>query len=357
MIVGHPGCGKTALMNSVARCLSQTGYVIRIIGSFNEIAPPKCQESKTLYLFDDAFGIFNYNVLFTGVLDHYKNIDMLLKYKHSKLLMTCRTSVYKKVERFNFSAVVEVVDISDMSMNAEEKSILLENLSHSNMPADVDWMYSESSHQCFPLLCVLYADFADLRNEKFDKLFRDPVGTFLHFLDYLQESKKLTYICLVWVVLHGRAQSPLIAQNDENSKELKTALMSCEKQEKENISVQNLITKFEHLIKEACWIQGNGNVCSFSHTFLFEMVAYHYGKCHQKVCLKRCNAMLLVQCFLLKLQMTMNAIFVDNETLTERLFAGIQNKEYLDVFTNECWESQNFCDTFREVLRNKSDLN
>lgn len=360
MIVGHPGCGKTALMNSVARCLSQTGYVTKNICRFSEIYPPMCQESKTLYVLDDAFGIFNYNVSFTGVLDHYKNIDVLLKYKHSKLLMTCRTSVYKKIETFNFSAVVEVIDLSDprLSMDHMEKSKFLKNLCHSNMPANDDWMNFESKHHCFPLLCVLYADFVHLREEKTVNLFCNPNETFLHFLDHLQESKTLTYICLVWVVLHGRAQCPLIAQN-EKSKELEMALMSCDKNVNETNLIKDLTKEFERLIRGSCWLQVNADVCSFRHTLVFEMVAYHYGKSHTKNLLDALPCNIIGEIFFVDNNTDEECIKelcipVDNDTLTERLLAGIENKEFLDVFTNDCWKCQNFCDAFRKSLQNKS---
>lgn len=358
LIVGEPGCGKTSLMHSVGHDLYHDDYIVIEISKFAEIEQDTDPESKKLYLWDNAFGIFNFDISFTDAMEHYQDIDLLLNDKYSKLIMTCRTSVYKKIEKFNFSFVVQKIDISDpsLSLNATQKRGLFRHVCSQNdieVVNELVELVGCCDNQAFPLMCALYADFVELQGENAKSFFQNPIQTFLGFLDNLQEESPLTYMCLACVVLESRISYPL----DESyfSEKLEMALKASKQQDKNS---KDFIAEFSRIVRETCWLQKRDNVCTFKHTYIYEIVAYHYGKDHID------NILLRLGCnFIAEKVSVVNGtnaelyIHVENEKLSERLFADIQDMEYLDVFTNPCWKAESFCTVFKRVMKSNTDSN
>lgn len=359
LIIGEPGCGKTALMQSVGFFLWQNDYILREISGFGEIKSDTTSESKILYLLDNAFGIFNFDVSFTDDLKHYKDINLLLNDKHSKLLMTCRRSVYNKMQRFNFCLAVQVIDISDHSLilNCEEKMGVFKHLVCNQRTFSVNDDLIEMTicctHHCFPLLCVLFGDFVELQGKAKD-LFQDPIKTFLSYLDYIQEERGSTYACLVWVVLHGSTQCRLCTEN--NCVKLKMALDSCNRRDTDDFSYM----KLQQMIKaQTCWFKNINDIYDFRHTLVFEMMAYHYGQRNEENVIASLasnfiNEKVFVRNEKDKESVQALCLYVENEMLVKRMFLDIQNLNYLDVFTNVCWRDEMFCDMFKRALQTKT---
>lgn len=75
LVIGEAGCGKSTTVRYVADSFiqRQTDYMIKKITTFSEIDPDPSQ--KTLYIFYDAFRVFNYDKSFTDVLEHYSDFE------------------------------------------------------------------------------------------------------------------------------------------------------------------------------------------------------------------------------------------------------------------------------------------
>lgn len=216
LIHGEAGCGKSALMNHVAWSLHQNDYDLKAITKFSEIDPEPCSETKTFYLFDDAFGIFNYDISFMDTVEHYSDIKILLRHKHSKLLMTSRSSVYMKIEKFNFSAVFYTIDLNSLAYNDDEKNGIFQRKCGMRLAEHVQ-KAMECNHKSFPLLCEIFSNFPEVQKSP-HFFFSKPDKTFLHFLDTLQNTNILTYSSLVFVVLNGQIRCPIQYKKNSNVK-------------------------------------------------------------------------------------------------------------------------------------------
>lgn len=361
LIHGEEGCGKSALMNHVARSLQQNDYVLKSISKFSEIDPDQSLESKTLYLFDDAFGIFNCDISFIDTLEHYSDVEVLLRHRHSKLLLTSRSSVYRKPEKFNFSVVFHVIDLNDpiLSLNDDEKKGIFQSICRKPPAEYLDKAGTCKDHS-FPLLCVLFSDFPELQ-ESPRNFFVHPNKAFLYFLDTLQNAELLTYYSLAFVVLNGRIRCPLDYANDNNVNEkLILVKQACPQH---NFSIEDLAEEIKKLVEDTRWFKKDDcDLYTFRHTFVYEIVAYHYGKNNIKDILACMGCSFIAEKVLLENEIneeypTQFTLLVDIEMLQERLLADIRDMENFDVFTNACWKNLSFCNTFQRTLLEFTKLN
>lgn len=363
LIHGEEGCGKSALMNHVARSLQQNDYVLKSISKFSEIDPDQSLESKTLYLFDDAFGIFNCDISFIDTLEHYSDVEVLLKHRHSKLLLTSRSSVYRKLEKFNFSVVFHVIDLNDpiLTLNDDEKKGIFQSICRKPSAEILD-KSGKFKHHSFPLLCVLFSDFPELQ-ESPHPFFVNPNKAFLYFLDTLQNTEQLTYYSLAFVVLNGRIRCPLDYANDSNVNEkLLLVKQACTQHCNEHFSFEDLADKIEKRVEDTRWFQKDDcDLYTFRHTFVYKIVACHYGKNNIKDILACMGCSFIAEKVLLEYEITEKyptqlALFVDIETLQGRLLSDIRDMKNCDAFTNACWKNMSFCNTFQRTLQGFTKL-
>lgn len=143
----------------------------------------------------------------------------------SKLIMTSRSSVYKKLENFHFSVVVSVIDLNyeSLTLSDHERKNIYEKICCPTLAEHLT-MAVKCKHASFPLLCKLFFDFPELQ-ESPNRLFKNPIDAFLHFLNYLKETSILTYSLLVCVALHGKIDSPLDSEKN-NPRNMELALQA-----------------------------------------------------------------------------------------------------------------------------------
>ncbi|XP_061176059.1 serine/threonine-protein phosphatase 6 regulatory ankyrin repeat subunit A-like [Saccostrea echinata] len=351
LIIGDSGCGKTATMKHVAFYLGKDDYVTREISTFKDIRLDLGVDSKVVFLLDNVFGLFGFDISFTYDLENYRDIKILLKSKHSKLIMTCRTLVYEKMQKFNFSHVAKIIDFSDisMSLNIPEKTGFLQHLCNRCQVADVDKLACCKS-QSFPLLCTLLSDFKELRVHSLE-FFENHKKIFLKYLDSLREERPVSYLFLIYCVLQGSCFYPF--DDPKNNPEKLTIVSdSCQEYCKEGFSIKDVGKECERLVQERLWFLRHGEDFIFKHNHVFEMLAFHYGKDHPNDLLKGmgCNYIAekcLINDGLENLYLEEKLCFsVKRESLKERIFADIRNMKYLEVFTNNCWEDKSFCEMF-----------
>lgn len=125
----------------------------------------------------------------------------------------------------------------------------------------------------------------------------------------------------------------------------------------EHFSFENLVEEIENLLKNTRWFQkGDCDMYSFRHTFVYEIVAYHFGKNNKNTLLASIGYNYIAEKVPLVNEMneecqTGLTLPVDIETLQERLLAVIRDTKNFDVFTNACWENLSFCNTFQRSLQ------
>lgn len=192
LIIGEPGCGKTAMMNEVANSLIADDYDIQEVFTFQDIK--SYPDKRNLYIFDNAFGIFGCDISFIDILDNFRDIKTLLRSKYNKLIITCRLTVYRKMQQFNFPSVMKVVNLSDPSISlcCQERNNLLQQFCsyHQLLLPDVK-LLAGCTNQSFPLLCTLLFEVDELRAHAAD-IFENPIASLLEFFDSLRQDRPLT---------------------------------------------------------------------------------------------------------------------------------------------------------------------
>lgn len=359
LIHGEAGCGKSALLNHVAWSLQQNDYDVKPITKFSEIDPDSSLKSKTLYLFDDAFGTFHFNISFIHTLDSYSDIRIMLRCKHSKLIMTSRSSVYRKLEKFNFSAIFYVIDLNDPALffnNCEKKGIF-ENKCGKPLGEHLEKAMN-CQHHSFPLLCAIFSNFPELQQLP-PHFFTNPEETFLNFLDTLQNNNFLTYYSLVFVVLNGQIKCPLVC--DKNSNVIKEMMLMI-KSRPQHCKIFFLYKDFagiiEKEIEETRWFKkDNYDTYTFRYMFFYEIVAYHFGK-NNVSSLLACmgDNFIAEKVLLIDKYSTGLTIPVEIEKLQDRLLADIRDLKNFNVFTNACWGNTLFCHVFQQTLKEFNEL-
>lgn len=359
LIIGEAGCGKSTTVKYVADSFiqRQNDYMITTVTNFSEIDPDPSK--KTLYIFYDAFGVFNCDKSFTDVLEHYRDIELLLKRKHSKLIMTSRSSVYKKLENFHFSVVVCVIDLDNESLTLldQERKNIYETICCPTLAEHLTKAV-KCKHASFPLLCKLFFDFPELQKSP-NRLFENPINAFLHFLKFLKDTNIIAYRLLVCVAMHGKIDCPL--DSEKNSpRYLELALQAFQQDSSITMTKEKIVEKFKEFVKEKRWFKQlkESNFYSFRHKFLHEIVAYHYGQNHVDGLLEVMGSNFISEKIRLDERMDINSdelfLSVDVSKLENRLFHDIRYYfNYLHVFTNNCWKNKSFCNAFRSELQRK----
>lgn len=359
LVIGEAGCGKSTTVRYVADSFiqRQNDYMIKIVTTFNEIDPDPSQ--KTFYIFYDAFGVFNCDKSFTDVLEHYSDIELLLKREQSKLIMTSRSSVYKKLENFHFSVVVCVIDLNyeSLALSDHERKSIYETICCPTLDKHLT-MAVKCKHASFPLVCKLFFDFPELQ-ESPDRLFENPIDAFLDFLNYFKKTSTLTYGLLVCVALHGKIDSPL--DSEKNSpRTLELALQAFQQDSSISVTKEMLNEEFKEFVKKTRWFKQlkESNFYSFRHKFVHEIVAYHYGLNHVDDLLAVMGSNFISEKIRLGDGRNMNKnellLDVNVSKLKNRLFHDIHHyANYLYVFSNNYWKSKSFCDAIRLELQRK----
>ncbi|XP_062575281.1 uncharacterized protein LOC134237194 isoform X2 [Saccostrea cucullata] len=157
-VTGSGGRGKTFLIRHIALELAHEGYEIIPVSAFEEIILYGKLHFKQLFVIDDVLGVYGLDLsLYNNLSRHSENVLNLIE-SGSKLLMSCRSVVFKESKSLNsfVTDINHVIDLDDEEneLNDESMKNILENHLQKKYLKDLNL---PRKSPMFPLLCRLFS--------------------------------------------------------------------------------------------------------------------------------------------------------------------------------------------------------
>ena len=354
-IIGGPGSGKTATARHIALQLERKGWEVVPVCRLEEIIQYGDRELKKVFVLDDVLGIFAVDMnIYNIIMNHKEQIDNLIG-GTSKLLFTCRKSVYEEASEVRLFVTENVIDLQSEDNQLTETEMMAICQYHCKAKGVNPDLYTSLSfanaNAMFPFLCKVFSG-----EEKYQQLdenfFNKPFGCFISELDKLQQTNCIQYAVLVLCLInnsklsikclpHERMQEVFNncrVDQDTSDEEIKDAIYHMSE------------TYFTMLDTEY----------TFTHDFIFEAIAYHYGRQNQQQqqILKYLSSSYIANKVTV-CEQTSNedlCIHISEDMylpLAERLYTDIQSMNLFDVFMNKSLKHGPFLDVFKGMLKTK----
>jgi ankyrin repeat protein len=356
-IIGGPGSGKTATARHIALQLERKGWEVVPVCRLEEIIQYGDRDLKQVFVLDDVLGIFAVDMnIYNIIMNHKEQIDNIIGGK-SKLLFTCRKSVYKEASEVRLFVTENVIDLQseDNQLTETEKMAICQyHCKAKGVSPDLytSLSFTKANHM-FPFLCKVFSE-----GKKYQQLgenfFNKPFGCFISELDKLQQTNCIQYAVLVFCLIN-------------NSKLSIKCLPDERMQEVFNNYRVNQGTSDE-LIKDTIYHMSEtyftklDTEYTFSHDFIFEAIAYHYGRQsknqQQQQILKYLSSSYIANKVTVYEQASNEdlSIHISEDMylpLAERLYSDIQSMNLFDVFMNKSLKHGPFLDVFKGMLKTK----
>ena len=353
-IIGGPGSGKTATARHIALQLEKEGWEVVPVCKLEDIIEYGDRDNKQVFVLDDILGIFavemnTYNNIFT-----HKDMIFTTIGETSKLLVTCRKSVHKEASKFELFVLENVVDLqseTNQLTETEKMAICQHHCESKGLNTDLytSLSFTKANHM-FPFLCKIFS-----QDEKYQRLgesfFNKPYTYFNNELGKLQDTHTIQYAVLVLCLL--------------NEGKLSVDHLPPEHMQKEvfNNCGVNLATP-DKTIKDAIYNMSETYFTqveteyTFTHDFIFEVIAYHYGCQNKHTILKYLSSSYIANKVTVYDQASNEdlCIHISEDMylpLAERLYTDIQSMNLFDVFMNKSLKHGLFRDVFETMLKAK----
>ncbi|XP_048741103.2 uncharacterized protein LOC125655030 [Ostrea edulis] len=372
-IIGRPGEGKSAIARHIALQFEQKNYEVIPFTKSEEIFTYRKSGMKQIFVSDDIFGIFGVHQS-----THKNELDNIFHHFTSKrndlkIVSTCRKLVYNELSDMypRLAKYEAVCDISDKSyeMNDDERRKIF--ASHCFVEGVESTAYRETlplgkNLPMFPFMCRLFS-----KDEKFrkygTKLFTNSHECLLKEIDSLMVSEenvleipsmqsiphcRVKYAALVLCML----QRNELLENVLDNKEYEIMRNEiCKKCKIKSFSSWEFSDALDAM--EGTYITKSGNVFSFMHDSLWEVVAYHYGRMFpDQIVLYQSSSYVAnnVTLYESKARAELKVFLKDKfyPVLAARLFRDIKALVLYDVFMNESLHHERFCTAFLETIDN-----
>ncbi|XP_078341385.1 uncharacterized protein LOC111106749 [Crassostrea virginica] len=363
-IIGGPGTGKKATARHLAlRLQTDSEFEIVPVHDVSEIKQyghPKC---KQLFLLDDVIGVFAFEHEKIINLERYKKRILNVLGKLSKIMFTCRKTVYIEASKLKSFVLNEeyIVDLDDSinSLNAEDRKQILNNHCEQNdvslRPDKLPNVFSTAESIMYPLLCKLF--FSKSKYQALQKeFFENPYICIHEEFDYLQGHKRIQYASLVLCMLcQNKITESMMKNEDSRFMKIKEKVFENCKISGRNSEISDalddMINKFTIRTNEGY---------SLIHDRIYEVLAFHYGNKHQEDMLEYMSSSFVANKFI------NNDISDDIGDLhikihekhynafAERLVRDLESLELHAVFTNEAFKTQCICNAFIDELKKLS---
>jgi hypothetical protein len=353
-IIGGPGSGKTATARHIALQLEDQGWECVPVCRLEEVIQYGDRDHQQVFVLDDVLGIFAVDMnIYNHIISHNEPILNAIG-GTSKLLFTCRKSVYKQAFEFKLFVTENVIDLQskDNQLIEREKMAICEyhcNSKRVNPDLYASLSFTKANHM-FPFLCKLFS-----MEEKYQQLgesfFNKPFKYFIKELDNLQRIYTLQYAVLVLCLV--------------NSSKLSVECLPPEYMQKDvfNTCGVNLGTSDKQIKNAIChtsetYFTKLDTEYTFTHDFIFEVIAYHYGRQNHHQILKYLSSSYIENKVTVYEEASNTDLCIQISEdmflpLAERLYADIQSMNLFDVFMNKSLTHSPFRDVFEGMLKTK----
>ncbi|XP_062601738.1 uncharacterized protein LOC134263416 [Saccostrea cucullata] len=280
VFVGGPGSGKSAIAQHIALLLLKEGYEIVPIKDIDKIEEYCDLRNRQVFLLDDVVGVLGVQEAKINLLSDLESMILEPKVPDSKILMTCRETVFRKARQtigfFSDESNIVLLHSVENELNQEDKICLMEAYRIDSKFLSTDDL--DTASKMFPLLCKLFS------TEKFESygssFFKCPIPCVLEEFDNMYKQNKIQYISLVLCMMNENKLSEEMLENaglepfTKNLVEIKEN--ACKK-----LKISRKTDNFE-FVDALCDMEGtftklNDGEYIFIHDAMLEILAYHLG--------------------------------------------------------------------------------
>jgi ankyrin repeat protein len=354
-IIGGPGSGKTATARHIALQLEELGWEAVPVCELKDIRDYGDRGHKQVFVLDDVVGIFAVDM---GHMIHRQEDIVTAIGEKSKLLFTCRMSVYKEAFKLGLFVTENVVDLQsedNQLTETEKKAIFQYHCKSKGVNPDLytSFSFTKANHM-FPLLCKLFS-----MEEKYQRLgkefFNKPFDYFIKELDKLQLTCTIQYAVLVLCLVNEGKLSVDVLPHEPMRKEV---FDCC------GVDLGTPAKKIKDAIyhMSETYFTKLGTAYTFTHDFIFEAIAYHYVQSqidHQNQQIFKYLPSSYIANKVTVYEQDSNedhCIQISEKMysqLAERLYKDIQSMNLFDVFMNKSLKHGPFLGVFEEMLKTK----
>lgn len=358
IVVGHPGSGKSAIIQHIALKYKSQGWVVKPVVTVQKIVETfittHFKSDKTLFVFNDPIGVESFDELSYHVWK-YNEERVKACLTCIKLLISCRKYIqydFRVSGVFKQNSNIVDIESDQLKLNKDEKRQILTKYNsgvilHENELKDI-----LETEVYFPLLCKLFFIDENCRKDCVE-FFKEPVMVLRKEISNLKKECPIQYSCLVLLIFFNNALCVSDLQKDESSNQkFMNVLKLCGLCTSPSELFDNLeaITGF--------YVKKIDNIYQFCHNVVLDVTSYSLGQDYPDYLIKygdigflRRRVKLELNCR--KEQEDQLTIYLDDmfiSQLAERLFTDILGKDFLDVVLNPCLQNEKIINILRQKI-------
>jgi hypothetical protein len=156
-LIGTPASGKSPTAHHIALKLESDNFEVVPVCKPDEILLYGNFDRKQVFVLDDVLGIYSVDMtIYNSIISHMSSIFKAIG-EESKLLFTCRKTVYveaKRLKSFVTENVVELQSVDNELNESETINILTQHCKYTDVEIKLfEKMSFASARVMFPVLC------------------------------------------------------------------------------------------------------------------------------------------------------------------------------------------------------------
>lgn len=281
MFVGVPGCGKTATARHIALILQTEGYQILPIKDIKDIETYCDPHLPQVFVIDDVIGVFGLDMAELNLLRKYQDRLKCPTMPETKTLLTCREVVYRNEDFSNTSFFAQEKQEINFSSSANvltdtDKCKLLAKYNLNVYQFQVRILPKTS--KMFPLLCKLFSKKEEYKVHGY-MFFITPIPCILEAMDEMKTNNRIQYASLVLLMTN---QNKLSEKDLDDVQCSTNAFTEIKYKVLQICKVSSRTDTFEFTDAlaemEGTYTKRSGNMFTFEHDYMLEIIAYHFGR-------------------------------------------------------------------------------
>ena len=356
IVAGHPGCGKTAIVNHIALKYRKNGWFVKPVEQLKEIKQVymsgKFKQNKTIFVLNDPIGRESLSeILYTIWKQYEKTLKTVLQ--NVKIVLTSRKCIIFDTRvkgLFQDRTNIVVVDDNQNKLSHSEKKTMLKKYTTSEDITEENTLKIIENEICFPLLCKMFSSYRKHFKDVV-KFFTEPMDVLKEEIQNCKEFDKEMFCGLVCLVFFNNnlSQQDLIV----NGELFKKCLELCDiRASLPPITVMKKLKLFDGFFVK--------NVCDnyhFSHDFVMEVTSFLFGSDYPKEMLKHADIGFLQRRVRLEnyaisgnpFTVILSDPYIND--LVQRLSEDIFKDRFIEVVLNPCLKNEYVIDQFVQRMQ------